>query len=230
MQDPTPWQSYWQQGHTPWDLGGPHPGMPRLLAMVAEVGCLPSSGSAYVPGCGRGHEARFLANQLCWRGRANQSEPEALPESEWQVVGEDITPEAISAAQAAGTSPGLSFRIGDALQCPPAEEGRFDLICDRAMLCALPPTLRADYQRACWQRLRPGGVFAGIIFSLGNPESQPPYGIAIEDLAAALQPAFGLLAVEHALSGTSRQRQPSFEEASREYYAVFRKAAVWEPQ
>ncbi|KAL5997932.1 hypothetical protein ACLOJK_008866 [Asimina triloba] len=50
------WEKSWEQGLTPWDLGGPTPVILDLL----KTGALPK-GRALVPGCGSGHDVVALA-------------------------------------------------------------------------------------------------------------------------------------------------------------------------
>ncbi|HEX8296725.1 MAG TPA: thiopurine S-methyltransferase, partial [Chthoniobacteraceae bacterium] len=51
----TDWESHYQQGDTPWEKGGPSPGLVDFLA--AE----PVTGRVLVPGCGFGHDVRALS-------------------------------------------------------------------------------------------------------------------------------------------------------------------------
>lgn len=168
------WQRLWQSNETPWDLGAAHPGLSLLLKLPSIISVLNNQSNFYVPGCGRAHEARFLA-QLGY-----------------EVVAEDITAEAITIAKAIGQPDNLILRVGDALACPQDQQSTFDCIWDRAMLCALAPSDREAYQEACWQRLKPGGLFMAVLFTKGRPESPPPYGITLDDFMMAWQTRFSL--------------------------------------
>ena len=72
---PTDWEELYQRGETPWDKGAPSPG---LIDYLAEH---PVHGRGLVPGCGTGHDVRALA------------------QTAHQVIGIDVAPSAIAAAQ-----------------------------------------------------------------------------------------------------------------------------------
>tara|TARA_B100001094_G_C18163526_1_gene790695 strand:+ start:1225 stop:1830 length:606 start_codon:yes stop_codon:yes gene_type:complete len=149
------WRELWVRGETPWDIGAPHPGINRCLEIAAEL-CAITSGTAWVPGCGRGHEARELAR----RG--------------FQTMGSDIAPEAIAAARALGEEGLLTFEVADALS---SSLGRYDLVFDRAMLCALHPQMRQQYMQRVKESLKPGGLFIGILFSNVVNDHGPPFAV-----------------------------------------------------
>ncbi len=69
----------------------------------------------------------------------------------------------------------------------PAEP--FDLIYERAFLCALPRHLWPQYGRRVAELLPAGGLLAGYFFLTAELRG-PPFGILPEQLAALLSPAF----------------------------------------
>lgn len=174
-----PWQNRWQNGQTGWDLGREHPLIRKLMTYICDNKLLDqqSKPSAYVPGCGRGHEAAYLAK-------------EGL-----QVVAADFVPEAIKAAnQTHGHIDDLEFRVEDALTSAD-EKGRYDLICDRAMLCALNPDMRNRYIQSMKERLKDGGLFIGVLFAqLHNTEKNgPPFALDQQQLFDLFSRDFSLV-------------------------------------
>jgi hypothetical protein len=61
----------------------------------------------------------------------------------------------------------------------------FDLVYERAFLCALPRRLWPQWARRVAELLRPGGALAGF-FYLDDNERGPPFGISRPELDALL--------------------------------------------
>ncbi|MEY4630098.1 MAG: hypothetical protein RIQ81_218 [Pseudomonadota bacterium] len=194
-QDRSYWSGRWQNQQTGWDLGGPHEGLARLLRMLDESGVLrelmvPGRPlEVYSPGCGRAHDGAAMVAKTV-------KIPEGLCANGIHVTATDFAPEAIAAAKevyGALQSRGLTLRVEDArAPVPPAERGKYDIVFDRAMLCALRPELRAAYLDACRDRLRPGGVFLTLPFTKTavTPDhpvgAGPPFEITIDQLKTLL--------------------------------------------
>jgi Thiopurine S-methyltransferase (TPMT) len=163
------WLERWRSGKTGWDLGGPHPQTARLVdACRAWLGRPIDECLAYVPGCGRAHDAAFLAGLGA------------------EVTGVDVSGEAIAEAKSLyGDVAGLHLFVGDAVSpegVDARERGLWSLVFDRAMLNALEPTLRARYVDAALARLGPGGVFASIaITSVPEGSTPPPFPLGVGD-------------------------------------------------
>ena len=65
----------------------------------------------------------------------------------------------------------------------------FDVIYERAFLCALPRTLWARYAQRCAQLLQPGRQLAGFYFYGSDPKG-PPFGTSPQELHGLLDPFF----------------------------------------
>ena len=161
------WEQRYRDGVTPWDAGG----VPRALqdfvaARNAEQSHAPR---VLLPGCGNAWEARHL----CELG--------------WDVLALDF-----SAAALAGAAPVMG-RWRDRLLLADfftfAAGTPFDLIYERAFLCALPRRLWPDYAARCAGLLRPGGLLAGL-FYFGSEPKGPPFMIEPAALEALLAPHF----------------------------------------
>jgi len=68
----------------------------------------------------------------------------------------------------------------------------YDLVFERAFLCALPPRLWEDYTHKMQQIIKPGGYLAGVFFLAEKPKG-PPFGSSREALVQLFGPHFSLL-------------------------------------
>jgi thiopurine S-methyltransferase len=71
------------------------------------------------------------------------------------------------------------------------QEGPFDLVYERAFLCALPRARWPDWGRRLAELVRPGGELAGF-FYLDDNQRGPPFGISQPGLEALLAARFVL--------------------------------------
>lgn len=183
------WGAFWDADVSPWDLGGAHP---ELEARFAET---VAGRSALVPGCGRGHDAAWLA------GRG------------WRVTAMDLHGglEEMVAPRVAAS--GGRFLRGDVLQHDGGET--FDLWWDHTFFCAIPPERRADWGVAAGRLVRAGGELAALVFPIGKPaeEGGPPFGVTTADLAAALGERFEPVCDE--VARTAGERKPGAERFAR---------------
>jgi SAM-dependent methyltransferase len=120
-----------------------------------------------IPGAGTGYEATLFTE----RGH--------------DVAAIDFSDAAVEAAQRRG------HRVLKADFFRYAESG-FDLVYERAFLCALPPRLWPDWARRVSELVRPGGELAGF-FYLDDNERGPPFGTSREELARLRGAAFELV-------------------------------------
>jgi SAM-dependent methyltransferase len=160
------WNSLWTEGKTFWDIGGPHPFLTNLFEYITfKDGFKIQGSSVFIPGCGRGHEAAYLANQGAI------------------VTAIDYSPAAIAAAWKNYASvPGLQFKLADAFSTEPEEMETANIVVDRAMLCAIEPANRRQYLTACARRLKPDGLFMSIAFHEVLVPHGPPYTISYQEL------------------------------------------------
>ena len=153
------WDERFAAGITPWDYGGVPPDFAAWLAVPR------GRMRALVPGCGSAYEARRLAE-----------------------LGHDVT--AIDFSDAA-----LAAALKVMGPCSDAlvkadffafQSAVFDLVYERAFLCALPRGRWRDWGRRMASLVRSGGVLAGFFYFDDNRRG-PPFGIAPERLAALLE-------------------------------------------
>ena len=127
---------------------------------------------ALIPGCGTGYEVRLFA------------------EHGHDVLAIDFSDAAIEAARRQlGSLAGL-VRKADffALQ-----DGPFDLVYERAFLCALPRALWQRWARRMEELVRPGGEVAGF-FYIDDNQRGPPFGVSRARLQELLGERFDLTA------------------------------------
>ena len=151
----------------PWDQGG----VPHCLAEY--VAREPAPQRVLIPGCGSAHEAKlFLANN-------------------WRVDAVDFSAAAVLSAKKVLGPLGATVREADFFGDSLADE-HFDVIYERAFLCALPVKLRPDWALRVASLLLPGGKLIGF-FYFDSSAKGPPYGIEACTLSTMLSTQFELI-------------------------------------
>lgn len=151
---------------TPWDAGRVPPQLEEWLRALPPRKIL-------VPGCGTGYEVRLFAE----RGH--------------DVLGIDFSDGAIEAAQRYLGSLCKRVRKADFFEL----RATFDLVYERAFLCALPRARWPDWARRMAELVRPGGELAGF-FYLDDNQRGPPFGVSRQGLRDLLERTFELTADE----------------------------------
>jgi SAM-dependent methyltransferase len=161
------WNAVYAEEGTPrWDLGHSAPPLRHWLE------CRTVQGSALVPGCGFGHDARLLAE----RGL--------------RVLGVDVAPLALERARAlyAGV-PGLEFSAADMFSLLPALSANFDYVYEYTCFVAIEPARREEYARLLHGLLKPGGMVIGCFYNHGRPGG-PPFDATREEVLRVFEPLF----------------------------------------
>jgi len=183
------WESRYRDHTTPWDAGK----VPDALRDYTKR--IKSGSRILIPGCGSAYEAGYLA------------------ENGFDVLAIDFSPAAVELAKK------NLFRFGDIVRLADFFEfdyGKpYEVIYERAFLCALPPRMWPQYAPRMAQLLRPGGELAGFFF-FRETEKGPPFGTTPEALHALLEPHFDL--VEDRMATDSI---PVFQDA--EHWQIWRK-------
>lgn len=170
----TDWNQRYEQADTPWEKGYPAP--PLLELLEKTEASLWGKGQVLVPGCGTGHDVRALA--------AKGLSPFGL----------DLAPEALVRARAHPLAGAESYEVGDFLD-PDWRTGKiFSAIWEHTCYCAIHPTSRPQYARACADLVSSGGHLIGVFFLTpndpGEAEQGPPFNSSIEELDARFSPWF----------------------------------------
>lgn len=162
--EPEFWDLRYGARFAPWDAG-------KVPAQLRRFARAPrASRRVLVPGCGSGWDVRCFA------------------ESGWQVLGIDFSHEALAAAREVLGA--YAERVRHADFFAPMPEAAFDVVYERAFLCALPRRMWGDWARRVAALVRPGGELAGYFF-FDEGERGPPFPLrSQEELGALLAPAF----------------------------------------
>jgi len=158
------WDLRYGAAFAPWDAGR----VPAQLREFTAAAARPRT--VLVPGCGSAWDVRYLADHG------------------WDVLGLDFSHAAIAAAQPILGPQAARVRYGDVFA--PIAEAPFEVVYERAFLCALPRRLWRDWGRRMAQLVAPGGVLAGF-FYFDAGERGPPFPLHSDaELAQLLEPAF----------------------------------------
>ena len=164
--EPDFWDLRYEARFAPWDAGKVPAGLRTFVRSCAPQRVL-------VPGCGSAWDVRFLA------------------ESGWDVLGIDFSAQAIETARP--TLGPWAERIRRADFFAPIPEAPFDVVYERAFLCALPRRLWPQWARRLVEIVKPQGVLAGF-FYFDAGERGPPFPLRDPaELATLLEPAFARL-------------------------------------
>lgn len=158
LDNPAYWDKRYRQGDAPWNRGVHSPALEETLSRLSR------RGRALVPGCGQGHDARFLAEQG------------------WEVVGIDFAPAALAEARSREGTPRVGYEEADFLALSEKFSGTFDLIWEHTCFCAIPPERRSDYVQSAHRALKPGGKLLGIFFLQTGPLDPPPHCFTLVEL------------------------------------------------
>lgn len=151
------WDTRYRGGVTPWDAAG----VPARLYRFLEK--LPRS-RVLIPGCGTGYEVK------------------AFVERGHDVLAIEFSDAAIEAARR--HLGGFSDRVQKA-DFFAFEAAPFDLVYERAFLCALPRGTWPQWAARVAELLRPGGELAGF-FYLDDNDRGPPFGTSQAQLSEML--------------------------------------------
>ena len=151
------WDTRYRGGVTPWDAGAAPSKLMEYLEHQQPKRVL-------IPGCGAGYELKAFAE----RGH--------------EVLAVEFSDAAIEAARR--TLGPLADRVMKA-DFFSFDSAPFDLVYERAFLCALPRRIWPQWALRLAQLLRPGGALAGF-FYLDDNERGPPFGISRRRLGELL--------------------------------------------
>jgi SAM-dependent methyltransferase len=166
------WQALYDQSGDRWELGRPNPVLGAHLARRP-----PPRGKVAVPGCGRGHDARFFAR----RG--------------YRVWGFDFAPGVVRAARelAARDRVTVTFDERDVFGLGEAYSAVFDGVWEYTCFCAIDPARRGEYLEVLAAILKPGGWLLACFFPMGERVGGPPFAVSEAEVRKLLAPRFDLV-------------------------------------
>ena len=159
------WETRYRDGVIPWDAGKVPPALRDYAKRIA-----PGS-RILIPGCGSAYEAYYLL------------------ESAFDALAIDLSPAAVEAARRNLACFADSVRIADFFAFDFGKP--YDVVYERAFLCALPPRMWPQYASRMADLIRPGGALAGFFF-FKETEKGPPFGTTPGALHELLEPFFTL--------------------------------------
>lgn len=157
---PEKWQADYERGTDGWDLQGPTPVFKRL----ASDGRF-APGRMFVPGAGRGHDAREFARHG------------------FQVTAVDFTPYAIwEMRRLAEPDAPVEIRRHDLFVLPRELDSSFDYVLEYTCFCAIDPQRRAEYADVVTRLLKPRGIYIDLVFPLDGHAGGPPFAVSIPEV------------------------------------------------
>ncbi len=181
---PEDWQRHYEENDIRWDLGQVAPPFVKLW----EDGKLPL-GKVLIPGCGRGHEAVFLA------------------EKEFDVTAVDFADGAVSYLKNILQERNLAARVlrRDFFSLDDSHNEVYDLMIEQTFFCAISPRQRQDYVAKVARILKPGGMLAGLFYHTGE-EGGPPYNTTREDIETHFSKSFQILELDKTLLSAEKRK------------------------
>jgi SAM-dependent methyltransferase len=179
------WDDLYARGADGWEMGRP---APPLVDFVETTP--PPRGRVAVPGCGRGHDARFLARHG------------------YDVTGFDFSPAAVAAAEtlARDEKIDVAFEQRDIFGLPADYTHAFDGVWEYTCYCAIDPRRRPEYVEALARIVKPGGWLLACFFPLRTVAAGPPFPVARAEIKRRLARHFRV-AREFAPVRSARGRQ-----------------------
>jgi SAM-dependent methyltransferase len=187
VSEPTFWEDLYGRGGDGWELGGPAPALVEFVEATP-----PARGRVAVPGCGRGHDVRFLHRHG------------------YEAVGFDFSAAAITAARALAARDGVTpaFEQRDLFSLAADHPRDFDGVWEYTCFCAIDPRRRAEYVGVIGSILRPGGWLLACFFPLRVGGAGPPFPVSKAEVQRLLSPLFRIERAAPPLrSPTRRQGQ-----------------------
>jgi methyl halide transferase len=163
------WTDLYARGGDGWDLRQPSP---PLVEFMDRTPLAP--GRVAVPGCGRGHDVRFLVR----RGFA--------------AIGFDFSSAAIAEARALAKTDNVAaeFVERDLFTLGGDYGHAFDGVWEYTCFCAIDPRRRAEYVRAMRAIVKPGGWLLACFFPLRRRAAGPPFTVSEREVRRLFAPAF----------------------------------------
>jgi SAM-dependent methyltransferase len=178
------WQRHYEENDLGWDLGQVAPPFVKLW----QEEKLPL-GKVLVPGCGRGHEVVFLA------------------ENGFDVTAIDFSSGAVTYLKNALKKRNLEGRIlhQDFFSLDKSHEGVYDLVLEQTFFCAISPKQRRDYVLNVSRILKPGGILVGLFYHT-DEQGGPPYNTTREDIEMHFSKKFEIQELDKTSLSTEQRK------------------------
>ena len=162
------WKRHYDKDDLGWDLGQV---APPFLNLFESKTIFP--GKTLVPGCGRGHEVIFLA------------------ENGFEVTAVDYSSGAVNYLKSTVQERKLKCKIlhMNFFAIDSAHNGVYDLLIEQTFFCAISPEQRPSYVSTVARALKQGGMLAGLFYHTGE-EGGPPFNTTREDILKHFSDSF----------------------------------------
>ena len=162
------WQRHYDEDDLGWDLGQVAPPFVNLFESKTIF-----PGKTLVPGCGRGHEVIFLA------------------ENGFEVTAVDFSLGAINYLKSTVQERKLKCEIlhMNFFEMDAVHNGTFDMVIEQTFFCAISPEQRTSYVSTVARALKQGGMLAGLFYHTGE-EGGPPFNTTREDIVKHFSDSF----------------------------------------
>jgi cyclopropane fatty-acyl-phospholipid synthase-like methyltransferase len=162
------WQRHYDEDDLGWDLGQVAPPFIRLFESKAILPC-----KAIVPGCGRGHEVIYLA------------------ENGFEVTAVDYSSGAVNHLKSTVQERNLKCEVlqMDFFGIDSAHNGAYDLLIEQTFFCAISPEQRPSYVSTVARVLKRGGMLTGLFYHTGK-DGGPPFNTTREDIQEYFSDSF----------------------------------------
>jgi SAM-dependent methyltransferase len=169
VSEPAFWENLYEHGGDGWELRGTTPTLEEVMDSAP-----PPLGRVAVPGCGRGHDVRFLAGHG------------------YDAVGFDFAPAALAAARALADREGVaaSFEQRDIFSLADDYANAFDGVWEYTCFCAIDPGRRAEYLRVIETILKPGGWLLACFYPIRGGGGGPPFPVSKTEVSELLSGPF----------------------------------------
>jgi SAM-dependent methyltransferase len=169
VSSPDFWQELYEQGGDGWEIGAP---APPLVSFIETTP--PPRGRVAVLGCGRGHDARYLARHG------------------YESVGFDFSTAALREARTLAARDGVkvTFVQHDILALGRNREAAFDGVWEYTCFCAIDPQRRREYVATLNAILKPGGWLLACFYPIRQGGAGPPFAVARSEVRRLLRPSF----------------------------------------
>ena len=163
--DESYWTDKYKRNHIGWDAGSITTPIKEYIDQLEDKNL-----KILVPGCGNGHEVKYLHDQ----GFMNVTVVDLSAEPFIK-----LTPQCPNWTKEA-------FIVGDFFDLV----GSYELIVEQTFFCALVPSLRQNYADKMHELLAKDGKLAGVFFNIPLGIDSPPFGGNRDDYVEFFQDKF----------------------------------------
>jgi len=182
------WQRHYDEKDLGWDLGQVAPPFMNLLESNVIT-----PGKTLVPGCGRGHEVVYLA------------------ENGFDVTAVDYSIGAVDYLRQVVQQRKLNIEVLhiDFFDLNSTHDGIYDLLIEQTFFCAISPNERTLYVTTVARLLKSGGMLAGLFYNT-DKEGGPPFNTTEEDIIKHFSELFEIRDLARAKNSAIQRKDKEF--------------------